>query len=281
MAETNLEPRSKKGIIRSFRGLFKNIQDYRFFLKQLIRINFLAGFKKSFIGLLWLFIIPIIAVFVWILLNNAGIVDPGDTGIPYPAYVLLSTSIWGFFIEIYRSMGGVITTNSKMLIMTKFPHEILVAEKVVVHVIRFSIPLIINIIALLFFGIKFTWWSLLFPITLIPLLLLGMSLGLIVALLRVVAVDVSTVFDEFMRFLMYLTPIVYAPKIEIGFLSKIIEYNPLTYLIGFSRDLFTQGVFFEPQKYIIFSIASLIIFLFVFRFFMSAQNKMLERLINN
>jgi lipopolysaccharide transport system permease protein len=42
---------------------------------------------------------------------------------------------------------------------------------------------------------------------------------------------------------MYLTPIVYAPKVEVSFLANIISLKPLTYLVGFSRDLLTRDFF--------------------------------------
>jgi lipopolysaccharide transport system permease protein len=169
MAQTlEMKNREPKGFVASWRQVFRNVHQYRFFLWQLIRINLLVGFKKSFVGILWLFILPVIAVFVWILLNGAGIIEPGETPIPYPAYVLLSTSIWGFFYEVYGTISKVISNNGKIMIMTKFPHEVLVMERIVVHVIRFVIPLIVNIVAILLFGVKLSWWSLLFPLSLIP-----------------------------------------------------------------------------------------------------------------
>ena len=265
----------------SWRNILRNIRQYWFFTKQLIRINILADFKRSFIGLLWLFILPIISVIIWILLNGAGIIDPGDTGIPYPAYVLLSTSIWGFFAEIYKTSSNVISQNGKMMIMTRFPHEVLVIEKVVVHLIRFVIPFTVNIIVLLLFGVRLGWAALLFPLTLIPLLMLGVSIGLLVALMRIIAVDLSRLVDEGMRFLMFLTPIVYAPKVEIGWLSDIVHLNPLTYLIGFSRDLLTKGTFYEPKAYLICCIATFVIFLIAVKVFLKAEPKVLERLISN
>ncbi|MCB0704763.1 MAG: ABC transporter permease [Saprospiraceae bacterium] len=276
----NLDAR-EKGYFQFWVTLVQNVRQYKFFLKQLIRVNILVGFKKSFIGILWLFILPIIAVLIWGLLHGAGIIAPGETDIPYPAYVLLSTSIWGFFIEIYRSVSKVIASNGKIMIMKKFPHEVLVLELVIVHLILFIIPLIVNVVALLFFGIKFTWLSLLFPLTLIPLLLLGISIGLFVSLLRVVAVDISSVIDEMMRFLMYLTPIVYAPKVSLGWLSDFVEYNPLTYLIGFSREILTTGTIFEPMKYAVCSFFCVVFFLLSLRFFLRAESRLLERLISN
>ncbi|MEM1319720.1 MAG: ABC transporter permease [Bacteroidota bacterium] len=274
-------PSSTQGsLLQSWRSLRANIYAYRFFIRQLIRISILADFRRSFIGILWLFIMPILSVIVWILLNGAGIIEPGEVGIPYPAYVLLSTSIWGFFFEMYKSASTVITGHGKMMIMTKFPHEVLIIQRIIVHLIRFVIPFAVNIVVLLFFGVRFTWLSLLFPITLLPLLLLGVAIGLVVALLRVVAVDISNLIDEGMRFLMFLTPIIYTPKIELGWLSDIIYLNPLTYLIGFSRDVLTQGTFYEPQSYLLCSGVTLVVLIIGIRVFLLAEPKVLERLIN-
>lgn len=252
---------------------------YHFLVKQLVRINFNTEFKRSFIGLSWLLILPLLSVAIWILLNGAGIVDPGDTTVPYPAYVLLSTSIWGFFADIYRSSSNLITNYGRMLIMTPFPYGVLLLEQLVVHLIRFSIPFALNLVVLLFFGVKFTWLALLFPLSLLPLLLLGLGIGLIVALLRIVAIDLSKLADEGIRLLMFLTPVVYTPKLNLGWLSELVRINPLTYLVSFSRDLLTQGTFFAPLVYLLVSGLSLLFFLVAVRIYAKSQPRILERLI--
>jgi lipopolysaccharide transport system permease protein len=276
----DLHTSGKSGMIQQWSSFFSNIRQYRFFIRQLIRINIQTEFKRSFIGLSWLFIVPLLSVLIWILLNGAGVIDPGDTEIPYPAYVLLSTSIWGFFSEMYKSTSNLINSNGRMMIMTAFPHEVLIIEKVVVHFIRFSIPFILNIGVLIFFGVPFTWTALLFPITLFPLLFMGAAIGLLVALLRIVAMDLSNLVDEGIRLLMFLTPVVYAPKLNLGWLAGIVEYNPMTYLIGFSRDVLTKGAFFEPERYFICVLISSVFLLISLRIFRATEVRVLERLIN-
>ncbi|MCB0596481.1 MAG: ABC transporter permease [Lewinellaceae bacterium] len=278
---TRLHPPRKGSLLYHWRTILKNIRAYSFFIRQLVRINILKDFKRSYIGLLWLFILPVISVIIWILLNGAGIIEPGDTGIPYPAFVLLSTAIWGFFAEIYQSTSKIFTDRGNMMIMARFPHEVLVVERLLVHLIRFVIPFLINIVVLLLFGVRFTWLALLFPLTLLPLLILGVAIGLIVSLLRVVAVDIASLVDRGIGFLMFLTPVVYAPRIKVGWLSEAIRFNPLTYLVGFSRDVLTQGTFYEPATWGICILLTLIFFLFAARVFAAAEPKVMERLINN
>ncbi|MFT4536751.1 MAG: lipopolysaccharide transport system permease protein [Saprospiraceae bacterium] len=262
-------------------SFFTNIREYSFLVNQLIRIDILTGYKKSYIGILWMVIYPIISVIIWVIMNSAGIIQPGESSIPYPAYVLLSTSIWGFFIGIYQTTSKIILSGGRMMIMNKFPQEVFMVNKIFVHLILFVIPFIVNIAVLLIYGVRLSWMSLLFPITLLPLLLAGLSIGLVVAVLRVVAVDLVAVIDEGLKVLMFLTPIVYTPKLNISVLATFIEWNPLTYLVGFSRDILISGTFYEPQSYLICSIGAFVAFIIGFIFFQTVGPKVLERLIAN
>lgn len=266
-------------MIRILRDLYGVVRDWRFLIWQLVRTSLLAQYKKSFIGMAWMFILPLLAVAVWIVLKGAGIVNPGNTEeVPYPVYVLLSTSIWAFFLDIYRNASLAIVGNGRLLVMKDFPGEVLLAQKVLEHLIQFLIPLVINIAVLLAFGIRFEWLALLFPLSLIPLLLLGLSIGMVIAVFRVVAVDFATIIDEGMKLLMFLTPVVYTTRVEVAWLQTILHWNPLTYLIGFSRDLLTRGVFFEAEKYLLCSAISIGLFLVALLFYRATAKRALERL---
>jgi lipopolysaccharide transport system permease protein len=180
---TNRYPLRRGGPLTQLRELASNLQRYAFLVNQLVRVNLRAGVRRSFIGLSWLVILPLFSVAVWVLLNRAGIVDPGQTDIPYPAFVLLSTSIWGFFAELAKSMSRMLENNGRTLTQTPFPAEVLIAENIVVHLIKFSIPFALNVIVLLAFGVRFSVVALLFPLTLLPLLLLGTAVGLIMSMI--------------------------------------------------------------------------------------------------
>lgn len=270
----------QRGLAARIINHYENIRRYSYLLRQLIIVDITNSYKRSFIGVSWLIITPIISALVWVLLHGAGIFNPGDTSIPYPAYVLLSTSIWSLFNGSYQVTSNIITESGKFMITAKFPHEVLIVQKVIVHCINFIIPFLINILVLVIYGIEFGWTALLFPLALIPLILLGTGIGLIVALLRVVAVDFSRLADQCLNLLMFITPIIYAPKIKLDWLANIVKYNPLTYLIGFSRDLLTTGIFTQLNCYLLFSIFSLVFFVICLRIFMKYEAKLLERLIN-
>ncbi len=266
-------------MIKQVRQIGNGLVAYRFLIWQLVRTSLLGSYKKSFIGMAWMFILPLMAVAVWVFLQRSGIVNPGDTGeVPYPVYVLLSTSIWGFFLELYRSVSQVLVGSGRLLIMKDFPGEVLLVSKLLEHLINFIVPLGINIIVLIAFGISFEWPALLFLFSLFPLLLLGLSIGMVIAVFRVVAVDFATIVDEGMKLVMFLTPVVYTAKVESGWLAEVVRLNPLTYLIGFSRDLLTKGEFYEAQRYFICSIICVVCFGLALGFFRMTSKRVLERL---
>jgi lipopolysaccharide transport system permease protein len=266
-------------MIKQVRQIIRGLVAYRFLIWQLVRTSILGSYKKSFIGMAWMFILPLMAVAVWVVLHSSGIVNPGDTSeVPYPVYVLLSTSIWGFFLELYRSVSQVLVGSGRLLIMKDFPGEVLVVSKLLEHLINFIVPLMINIIVLLAFGIQFKWPALLFLFSLLPLLLLGLSIGMVIAVFRVVAVDFATIVDEGMKLVMFLTPVVYTAKVGSGWLAEVVRWNPLTYLIGFSRDLLTKGEYYEMQRYFLCAAMSLVCFGIALAFFRTTAKRVLERL---
>jgi len=249
-----------------------------FLVGQLVRAELVTDYKKSFLGLTWMFLLPLLSVLLWIGLHAAGIVDPGDTQIPYPVYVLLSTTLWNFFHEMYRSVSHVLDTNARILLLKDFPISILLFKQVLVHLIRFSILLTINLLVMLGFGVSFTAWIFIFPFALIPLLMLASGLGLVMAVFRIILVDVSTAFDEFMKLLMFLTPVIYSPGVEWPLLKNIIHWNPLSYLIGMARGLLTIRSSESTISYIGSTIFALTIFIVGIWFFKKAYKRVLERL---
>ena len=91
------------------------------------------------------------------------------------------------------------------------------------------------------------------------------SFGLILTPLGMLYTDVGRAIPMFMQLLMYLSPVVYVAE-KGGWISKIIEWNPLTAFIVNGRSVFT-GLPFDNLLYLgIVSVITLFI-LFIAWFF--------------
>lgn len=84
--------RHELGVFQTWRIMAQNMVRARELIWQLFKRDLLAGYKKSFLGFTWLFISPILGIVSWVFLQQAGVLETGELGIPYPAYVLVGTS---------------------------------------------------------------------------------------------------------------------------------------------------------------------------------------------
>lgn len=272
--------RLKIGFFETWVTMFKNIVKSKELIWQLFRRDFFMSYKKSFLGMAWVFISPIVGIASWVFLNSAGILQPGDTPIPFPAYVLLGSSIWGLFMGFYSSSSGTLGAGAGFINQVKYPHEALLVKQTAQHLANFLITFLVNIIVLVLFGVVPSWGILLFPIVVVPLFFLGAGLGLIVSVLSVVASDLTNVINILMGFVFYAIPIVYQlDKIDNPLLRVIVQINPLTYLVTGVRDLIVEGKIYYFDRYIIVAIISFIFFMLAWRLFYVSEDKVIERMI--
>jgi len=271
--------RQKTGFFKSLWVMFENIKTSKELIRQLFLRDFLAVYKKSFLGMGWLFISPVIGIISWVLMNYTGVLHPGDVGIPYPAYVLLSTSIWGLFMGFYGSAAGTLGAGGGFIMQVKFPHESLLVKQIAQHLATFFIGFLMNIVVLLIFGVVPSWKIIFFPAVIMPLFFLGSGIGLVIGVINVVAVEIQRIVDAFFGFLIFLTPVIYASNISNPLLQSVTKWNPLTYLIGGARDIIVYGRIDNLDKFLYASLLSLVIFIFSWRLFYISEEKVIEKMI--
>jgi len=271
--------RLKTGIIQTFFNVAKDTFNSRELIWQLFRRDFFMNYKKSFIGIAWILISPIIGIVAWVFMNATGILNPGDVGIPYPAYVLLSSSIWGLFMGFYSSAQGTLGAGSGFITQINYPHIVLLFKQLLLQLAGFMITFIINIVVLLIFGVTPTLFLIALPLISLPMFFLGSAIGLIVCLVSVVSTDISGIWGVLFGFVFYITPIIYSPNTENSFLNAVIQLNPLTYLVGGVRDLIIYGSMEHLDRFLIFSIISFVLFLLSIRLFYVSEQKVIEKMI--
>jgi lipopolysaccharide transport system permease protein len=161
----------------------------------------------------------------------------------------------------------------------RYPHEALLFKQALQELSGFLISLLLNLAVLLFFGVRPSWMMALFPLMILPLFFLGTGLGLLLALVKVVASDLDRAFTVGLGLCLYITPVIYAPQTKSRTLQKIIEYNPLTYLIGAVRDAMIYGKVQDFDRFLICSAASILVFLFAWRIFYVSEEIIIEKMV--
>ncbi len=266
----------KKGYGPIFGEIFRELISNRWLTYQLFKRDFFALYKQSFIGMLWVLIIPIFSVSTFIVLKRSGIFSAGPIDAPYPIFAILGIAFWQLF-----SSGLIASTNSlaeagPMIKIISFSKKSLVISAVGRSMVSF-------LIQFLLVGILFIWfrrmphaWILLAPLMAIPLLFLTLGLGFILSLLNAVMRDIGNALSMLMTFLMFLTPVLYS-KPETGLLHQITRFNPMYYLISSPRDLILTGHFLEPKGYVLSILFSFVLFVVCLVVFHLTETKITER----
>jgi ABC-type polysaccharide/polyol phosphate export permease len=72
------------GYMRTWVVMVRNIVRSRELIWQLFKRDFTAGYKKSFFGMAWMLVAPVMGIVSWVFLQRTGVLRPGDPGVPYP-----------------------------------------------------------------------------------------------------------------------------------------------------------------------------------------------------
>ena len=70
--------RHQLGWFRTWAVMAANIYGARDLIWQLFKRDLTAGYKKSFVGISWMFIQPIMGIVTWVFLQKAGMLRPGE-----------------------------------------------------------------------------------------------------------------------------------------------------------------------------------------------------------
>ena len=276
---TTYEPDNslKKGYLSIFREIYNEFKKNRWLTYQLFKRDFFALYKQSFIGVLWAFIIPLVSVGTFILLNRSGIFSIGDINVPYPIYAILGMAFWQLFSTGLITSSNSLVKAGSMIVKINFSKKSLVIASAGQSIVSFLIQITLVIILFIYYKIAPSTAILLIPLFMIPIMLLTLGLGFIFSLLNGIVRDIGNILSILMTFLMFLTPILYA-KPSIGILARITNYNPLYYLTSVPRELVLTGAVLEWKGFLISSVISIFIFIICLIIFHLTETRVTERI---
>jgi lipopolysaccharide transport system permease protein len=275
------DSRQRMGFWSSLAVMAGNIFHSRELIRQLFIRDYLAVHKKSFLGFAWIMLAPVVATLSWLFLSAAGVLKPGTPNdVPYPVYVLLGTTLWGLFIGFYQSATQTLTTAQGYILQVHYPHEALLVKQALEQVVNFVAALAVNFLAFLWFGIRPSWMIVLLPLTTLPLFFLGAGLGLIIAVLGVVATEFRRLCEVGLGLVLFITPVLYTPAaLALSPRAQaVVRWNPLTHLINAARSTMLSGTVPDPAAFALSALFALVVFLVAWRLFYVSEHRVIEKL---
>ena len=236
-----------------------------------------AQYRQSFLGIFWAIIPPIVTAAGFTLAKSGGVVNLGNTELPYPAYVMFSMTLWQTFVESMQGPVQAVTQAKAMMAKINFPREALIIAKLGEVFFNFSIKLLLIVGLFIWFKMPVTWSVILAPVALIHLVMLGTFFGVLLAPMGALYQDFSKGLTLATGLWLFITPVIYSTPNE-GLFSTIVKLNPVTHLLVTTRELATTGLVSNPQGFWIASIFALFGLFLTWIFYRVAMPYVVERI---
>ena len=236
-----------------------------------------AQYRQSRLGILWAFIMPLATTLTWIFLNMSGIVSVKSTDIPYPLYVFTGTLIWSIFMESLLAPLTQTNAAKSMLSKINFPREAIILSAFYQVLFNSAIKIVLLIIAVVVMGYFSGWLILLFPFTILVLILAGIAIGLFLTPIGMLYNDIGRAISLGMQFVMYISPVVF-PIPNSGWVKIPFAYNPITPLIMVARQCLTGYSGSYLPGFILVTSCMLVVLLFSWVIYRITMPVIIERM---
>lgn len=239
-----------------------------FLLEEIVKKNFAAKYKDSFLGIIWSVLKPLM---VMILLTIIFATLFGKDISNYPVYFLSGKCIYDFFNLSTSLATNSLKGNKNILCRTNAPKYIFVLGSVISEFINFLITLVILVFVMIVTNVTFNF--VLMPLSIIPILsLVCMSTGisLMLSIFCVYYTDVQHLWSIISLLLMYASAIFYPMDIIPNPFHDYMILNPIFWVIDQFRNLIIYETIPDPLNIInlvLISLITLVIGILIFKKF--------------
>lgn len=265
----------KQGFFSVFKAMVKDLMSSRELIWRFFLRDFNAKYRQSLFGWGWIFLFPLVAVGTFLLLNKSGAIKIENINSPYVIWALLGISLWQIFSGGLSTATTSIVSSGSFVTKINFAREALVISSLGQVIVEFLVRMALLLIIYIIYGLLPSAWIIIFPILILPLVLLTLGLGFITSLINTVARDTQNFINIMMGFFLFFMPIMYTLP-EKSLLYQINQFNPIFFLIAVPREIIISGNFTHINQFLISVLGALIVFLFGWFIFSRAQSKIAE-----
>ncbi len=217
--------------------IFADIWRHRYLLGQLIKRDVLLRYRGAMFGVLWIFISPLLmlAIFAFIFGQIFQARWPQqDAGMPF--WLLLYSGLIAFnvFAETVSRSPTSVRSYPNFVKKIIFPVSILPVVPLGAALVHGGFNFLILLAALTWTGHMHAG-ILLFPLLIVPLVLLALGLSWFLSAWGVFIKDMTQIVPVFVQMLLFLSPVFYPVGAVPPSLRPFYQYNPLGAVIEASR----------------------------------------------
>lgn len=217
--------------------IFADIWRHRYLLGQLIKRDVLLRYRGAMFGVLWIFLSPLLmlAIFAFIFGQVFQTRWPQqDSGLPFWLLLYSGLITFNVFAETVSRAPASVRGYPSFVKKIIFPVHILPIVPLGAALVHGGFNFLILMVALACVG-GLHAQIVLFPLLLLPILLLALGMSWFIAAWGVFIKDMTQIVPIFMQMLMFLSPVFYPVSAVPAALRSAYRCNPLGIVIEASR----------------------------------------------
>lgn len=231
----------------SLSSLVKSLWRNRQLIAQMTRREVVGRYRGSVMGLAWSFFNPVLMLtvytFVFSEVFKARWGGPGsdESKTQFAVVLFVGMIVLNLFSEVVNRAPAIILSNANYVKKVVFPLEILPVVAMGAALFHALISLCVLLAAFLLFNGYLQWTAVFIPFVLLPLIVLTLGLGWLLASFGVFLRDVGQTIGVITTILTFLSPVFYPISAVPERFRSYIMVNPLTFIIEQAREVLVWG----------------------------------------
>ena len=235
----------------------RNNKQRRFLLKQLIRRDFYARYKRTFLGVVWSMLSPLIRFATQAVIFSYFF----KRGQHFISYLIVGNIVYHYFSDATHQSMSAFTSNIRIISSIRIDKKLFLISKNVSCLINFFLIMVIAFIIVLSDRIQpdIVWIYLCYPI--FCMFFFNMGIGYILATVHVFFRDMQYFYSLIVRNLMYFSAIFYRVTAFPEHIQKLFFCNPVYCYIYYFRSVIIDKALPSPEVHALCFLYALVFFL--------------------
>ena len=244
----------------------ENLKKDFFILQMLVSKDFKLKYRRSFLGVVWSILNPLLMMMVMAFVFSNIFRFPI---LNYPVYLIIGLTLFSL-LTVSTNSGVLSIINAAPLIKKIRVNKLIFpAQTVMFELVNYALSLVAVVLVMLYYQIMPTANIFLLPLLLLYLLMFCIGLSLLLSALAVFFRDIIYLWGVVILAWTYATPIFYSlDGIEPGMLTTVMNFNPMFHYVTYMREILLWGITPSIETNLIClscGLASLALGVFVFK----------------
>lgn len=245
---------------------------------ELVARNLKVRYRRSVFGILWSILNPLFNALVFTFVFSTLLKSPIER---FAVFVTVGLVVWNAFASSVLESMSTVTGSAHLVTRVRFPSEVLPIATVLTNMINFVLATPSIFIVMAITRTPPHVQMVIYPLALLCLFCFSLGIAFLAAATNVFFRDTRNFLDVLISLWFFLTPIIY--NLDAVFVSSwgqrvVYWLNPMASIITLFRHMFYTGYWDAPSFVLRTLVASVMVMIAGWLFFLSLSRKFVEEL---